>query len=88
MFKYSVNDIATIVLTPHDTIKISMMSMKTPKPKLKFTTMHEGFKESDSSEDTEIVSYTLDLKHLDIGAKLLDKQTFNLTLVPQRRNAS
>ena len=44
LFRYSINDIALIILSSYDTIKISMMSLKNPRHKIKFSTMHEGFK--------------------------------------------
>lgn len=42
LYRFSVNDVAACILSKYDTIKVSMMSMKSGRPKIKFSTMHEG----------------------------------------------
>lgn len=44
--------------------------------------MHEGFKDS-SNEDTEIISYILDLRNMDLGETKFSLSDFNLLLLPQ-----
>lgn len=41
LYWYSVNEVVACALSKYDSIKVSMMSMKAGKQKIKFTTMHE-----------------------------------------------